>query len=64
MPGFNIYLGDDLAASLVFFLADPIVPGVIPFDLQLFGTASLGTVLLTAGGALGLIGGIMGPGDF
>lgn len=64
-PGFQISLGPDLNASLVLFMADPLVAGIIPFDLQLgFGAVSLGTILLLAGGVLGLIGGIMGPDDF
>ncbi|MFX1326749.1 MAG: hypothetical protein ACFE91_01210 [Promethearchaeota archaeon] len=64
-PGFEINLGDDLNMSLLFFTADPLVEGIIPFDVSLgFGIISLGSILLAVGGVLGLIGGIMGPGDF
>lgn len=46
-----------------FMLDDALVAGIIPFDLNL-GGISLGTYTLLAGGVLGLIGGIIGPGDF
>ena len=63
--GLEMDLGTDILTTLTFFVADPLVDGIIPFDLQLgLGIMSLGTVLLLAGGALGLIGGIMGPGDY
>ncbi|MFX0034919.1 MAG: hypothetical protein ACFE9I_04665 [Candidatus Hermodarchaeota archaeon] len=65
IPGFELDLGDDLGLSLLFFLADPLVEGIIPFDIPLgFGSISLGSILLAGGGVLGLIGGIMGPEGF
>ena len=64
-PGFSISLGADIDSSVYLFVADPLVAGIIPFDLYIgFGIVSLGTILLLAGGVLGLIGGIVGPGDF
>ena len=64
-PGFNVDLGADLGGSLLFFIADPLVEGIIPFDIPLgFGDISLGSILLAAGGVLGLIGGILGPEGF
>lgn len=47
----------------IFGDSEPIIDGIIPFDLPL-GPASLGTYTLLAGGVLGLIGGIMGPEGF
>jgi len=38
----------------------PIIDGIIPYDLPL-GPASLGLYVLIAGGALGLVAGIIGP---
>lgn len=38
----------------------PLIEGIIPFHLML-GPVGLGTYVLIAGGALGLIAGIMGP---
>ena len=67
--GFEIDLGSDLTASVGLFVQDPLVEGILPFDISLglgnpFIVMNLGTVLLIAGGALGLIGGIMGPDDY
>ena len=65
IPGFSISLGSQIDSSVDLFIAAPLVAGIIPFDLNLgIGTVSLGTILLLAGGVLGLIGGIAGPGDF
>ena len=62
--GLSISLGADIDTSLSFFMADPIVDGIIPFNLALgLGYMTLGTVLLVGGGVLGLIGGIMGRSD-
>ncbi|MFX1572604.1 MAG: hypothetical protein ACFFB0_07640 [Promethearchaeota archaeon] len=44
----------------IFGDSEPLVEGIIPFDLPL-GPVSLGTYILLAGGVLGLIGGIIGP---
>jgi len=49
----------------VFLDSEPLLTGIIPFDLPLApanasATVSLGTYVLLAGGVLGLIGGIMG----
>jgi hypothetical protein len=65
VAGLEISLGADIDASTLFFVQDPFVDGILPFDLPIgLGSMSLGTLLLVAGGALGLIGGILGPGDF
>ncbi len=62
--GLGISLLADIDSSLGFFIAAPLVDGIIPFDLALgLGSMSLGTVLLIGGGVLGLIGGIMGTSD-
>lgn len=62
--GLEISISNDINGSMLFFIADPLVEGIIPFDLNLgLGSMSLGTVLLIGGGVLGLIGGIMGHGD-
>ena len=45
---------------LIFGDPAPIIEGIIPFDLML-GPAALGSYVLIAGGALGLVAGIMGP---
>jgi len=47
----------------IFGDSEPIVDGIIPFDLPL-GPVSLGTYTLLAGGILGLVGGILGPEEF
>ncbi len=56
---FNIVINIDW---MVYIFGDsvPIIDGIIPFDLVL-GPASLGLYVLIAGGALGLVAGIMGP---
>lgn len=65
ITGFGIALSAEINLSMLFFVADPIVDGILPFDLPLgLGSMSLGTVLLVGGGVLGLIGGIMGRSDF
>ncbi len=46
-----------------FQLDNALVAGIVPYDLPL-GGISLGTYLLVAGGALALIGGIIGTSDF
>ena len=62
--GLSISLGAEIDTSILFFIADPIVDGIIPFNLALgLGDMTLGTVLLVGGGVLGLIGGIMGRSD-
>jgi len=55
---FNLAINIDWVTNL-FGTPDPIVAGIIPFDLPL-GPASLGLYILLAGGALGLIAGFMG----
>lgn len=50
------------APYLTLFNGPPIVAGILPYDLPL-GSASLGTYILLAGGALGFIGGILGTKD-
>ena len=67
--GLEMDLGDDLNLSVMMFMEEALVDGIIPFDIPLglgnpFLIMNLGTVLLLAGGALGLIGGIMGRDDF
>jgi len=56
---FNIVINIDW---IIYIFGDsvPIIDGIIPFDLVL-GPASLGLYVLIAGGALGLVAGIMGP---
>lgn len=56
---FNIIINIDW---VIYIFGDsvPIIDGIIPFDLVL-GPASLGLYVLIAGGALGLVAGIMGP---
>jgi len=68
--GLEIDLGADLNSSVnIFGGKEALVDGIIPFDLEL-GLGSpplflnLGTILLIGGGALGLIGGIIGGDDF
>ena len=66
--GLEIDLGDDLNISVLMFVEEALVDGIIPFDLDIglgnpLLVLNLGTILLLAGGALGLIGGIMGSGD-
>jgi hypothetical protein len=62
--GLSISLGVDIDFSMGFFIAEPIVDGILPFNLALgLGSMTLGTVLLIGGGVLGLIGGIMGTSD-
>lgn len=56
---FNIVINIDWV-QYVFGDPVPIIDGIIPFDLVL-GPASLGLYVLIAGGALGLVAGIMGP---
>ncbi len=51
------------APYLTLFDHTAIVPGILPLDVPL-GSASLGTYLLLAGGALGLVGGILGIKDY
>ncbi len=64
ITGLNINLGADISFSILVFEANPIVDGILPFDLPLgLGSMSLGTVLLVGGGVLGLIGGILGTSD-
>ncbi len=67
--GLEIDLGDDLNLSVLMFVEDALVDGIIPFDIELglgnpFLVLNLGTILLLVGGALGLIGGIIGGDDF
>ncbi|KKK41341.1 hypothetical protein LCGC14_1505110 [marine sediment metagenome] len=62
--GLTISLGPDIDTTLLSFIADPIVDGILPFNLPLgLNAMSLGTVLLVGGGVLGLIGGIIGTSD-
>ncbi len=61
--GVFITLPDILGGFLSFQLDGELVEGIIPFHLAL-GDISLGAILLTAGGALALVGGIMGTSDF
>ena len=66
--GLEIDLGNDLNISVLMFADEALVDGILPFDIPLglgnpFLVMNLGTVLLIAGGALGLIGGIMGSDD-
>lgn len=56
---FNIVINIDWITN-IFGDSVPIIDGIIPFDLPL-GPASLGLYVLIAGGALGLVAGIMGP---
>lgn len=56
---FNIVINIDWITN-IFGDSVPIIDGIIPFDLVL-GPASLGLYVLIAGGALGLVAGIMGP---
>ena len=49
----------DMAQYTILFWREPIVDGILPFDLPL-GAVSLGTYTLLAGGVLGLVGGILG----
>ncbi len=64
ITGLAISLGADIDSTLSFFIAAPLVDGIIPFELALgLGSMSLGTVLLVGGGVLGLIGGIVGTSD-
>ncbi|NVM37169.1 MAG: hypothetical protein HWN81_16340 [Candidatus Lokiarchaeota archaeon] len=53
----------DMTAYRNLLVGDAIADGIWPFDLAL-GDVSLGTYTLLAGGALGLIGGIIGTSDF
>lgn len=53
----------DFATYSTLLVNDAIADGIWPFDLAL-GDASLGAYTLLAGGALGLIGGIIGTSDF
>ncbi|NVM45968.1 MAG: hypothetical protein HWN79_13710 [Candidatus Lokiarchaeota archaeon] len=55
----NIVINLDWVTN-IFGDSAPIIDGIIPYDLPL-GPASLGLYVLIAGGALGLIAGIMGP---
>jgi hypothetical protein len=52
----------DMTPYASLLVSDPIAPGIFPLDVPL-GGVSLGTYLLLGGGALGLIGGIMGTKD-
>jgi len=54
----------DLTPFLTLLMHDSIAEGIFPLDVALTEYLSLGTVTLLAGGALGLIGGIMGSDDF
>ena len=56
---FNIVINIDWITN-IFGDSVPIIDGIIPFDSPL-GPASLGLYVLIAGGALGLVAGIMGP---
>jgi hypothetical protein len=58
-----ITLPDFLSVFPLFLIDNPLVDGIVPYDLIL-GPTSLGTYTLLAGGVLGLIGGIMGTKDF
>ena len=53
----------DITPYGTLLVGDAIADGIWPFDLAL-GDASLGLYTLLAGGALGLIGGIIGGSDF
>ncbi|HDZ19579.1 hypothetical protein LCGC14_0832800 [marine sediment metagenome] len=52
----------DMLSDTALFWREPIVDGVLPFNLAI-GPTSLGTITLLAGGVLGLAGGIMGTSD-
>jgi len=52
----------DITPYASLLVGEAIAPGVWPFDVAL-GDASLGVYTLLAGGALGLIGGILGTSD-
>ena len=56
---FNIVINIDWVQH-IFGDSVPIIDGIIPYDLSL-GPASLGLYVLIAGGALGLVAGIIGP---
>ena len=58
-----ITLPDILRGFFTFQLDGALVDGIVPYNLPL-GPFSLGAYLLTAGGALALIGGIVGGSDF
>ena len=65
VTGLTITIMTEINISVLFFVAEPIVDGILPFNLSLgLGSMSLGTILLIGGGVLGLIGGIMGTSDF
>lgn len=54
----------DITPFAILLVDDAIADGIFPFDVALGDVLSLGTITLIAGGALGLIGGIMGSDDF
>ena len=54
----------DITPFAILLVDDAIADGIFPFDVALGDILSLGTITLIAGGALGLIGGIMGSDDF
>ena len=56
---FYIGLPLEIAQFALMFIGTPLVDGIIPLNIAV-GDASLGTILVLAGGVLGLIGGIMG----
>ncbi|MFW9901711.1 MAG: hypothetical protein ACFFC1_03645 [Promethearchaeota archaeon] len=64
-PGLQIVISADIETALQAFITDFSLGGFIPYDLPIgFGDLSLGWAVLLGGGVLGLIGGIIGPGDF
>ena len=53
----------DLTPYVILLAHDAIADGIFPFDVALGDILSLGIITLVAGGALGLIGGIIGSDD-
>jgi len=59
--GLTISLGFEIDSTVLYFVENPIVDGILPFDLPLgLNALSLGTVLLVGGGVLGMVGGLIG----
>lgn len=59
--GFGIL--EDFGSYALLFMNDALVPGIVPFDIDL-GDVGLGAYIVLAGGVLGLIGGIIGSSDW
>lgn len=60
----NVYTNDAILDTLVLLFQNDfeLVSGILPFSMEIAGMY-IGTILLVAGGALGLIGGIIGSDD-